>query len=70
VAHILLAAALARLDRWDEARAYVKSGLALNPGISVARARALWTSFSDHPAYLATLEPVFEVLPKAGLPEP
>jgi TolB-like protein/class 3 adenylate cyclase/Tfp pilus assembly protein PilF len=70
VAHILLAAALARLDRWDEARACVKSGLALNPGMSVARARALWTSFSDHPAYLATLEPVFEVLPKAGLPEP
>jgi TolB-like protein/class 3 adenylate cyclase/Flp pilus assembly protein TadD len=69
VAHILLAAALARLDRWDEARACVKSGLALNPGMSVARARALWTSFSDHPAYLTTLEPVFEVLRMAGLPE-
>ena len=69
-AHFLSAAALARLERWEEARNRVNSGLALNPGMTISRARALWTAFSDDPAYLAALEPVFEVLHRAGLPEP
>ena len=68
-AHFLLAAALAQLDRWDEARDSVKSGLAVNPAMTVARARELWTGFSDDPNYRATLQPVFESLRKAGLPE-
>ena len=68
-AHFLSAAALARLDRWDEARTLVNSGLALNRGMTISRARALWTAFSDDPAYLTALEPVFEVLGKIGLPE-
>jgi TolB-like protein/Tfp pilus assembly protein PilF len=68
-AHFLLAAALARLDRWDEARDCVKTGLALNPAMSVSRARELWTGFSDDPTYLAGIEPVFEGLRKAELPE-
>jgi tetratricopeptide (TPR) repeat protein len=68
-AHFLLAAALARLDRWDEARDSLKSGLALNPAMSVSRARELWTGFSDDPTYLAGLEPVFEILAQIGLPE-
>jgi tetratricopeptide (TPR) repeat protein len=68
-AHFLLAASLARLDRCDEARASIKSGLAFNPVVTVSRCRALWTPFSDDAAYLAALEPVFEVLAKIGLPE-
>jgi TolB-like protein/class 3 adenylate cyclase len=68
-AHFLLAASLARLGRWDEARVSVKSGLAFNPVMTVSRCRTLWTPFSDDPAYLAALEPVFEVLGTIGLPE-
>jgi TolB-like protein len=64
-----LAAALAQLGRIDEARSAVKGGLALNPTFSVSRARALWTAMSDHPTYLAQLEPIFDGLRKAGLPE-
>ena len=68
-AHFLLAAVLAQLDRWDEARESVKSGLAVNQVMTIARARELWTGFSDDPTYRATLEPVFESLRKAGLTE-
>jgi TolB-like protein/class 3 adenylate cyclase/Flp pilus assembly protein TadD len=68
-AHFLSAAALARLDRWDEASTLVNSGLALNNGMTISRCRALWTAFSDDSAYLTALEPVFEVLGKIGLPK-
>ena len=64
-----LAAALAQLGRLDEARSAVKAGLALNPNFSISRARALWTAIADDPTYLAQLEPIFEGLRKAGLPE-
>ena len=67
--HFVLAAALARLDRLDEARSAVKAGLALNPSFSISRARAAWTAMSDDPTYLAQLEPIFEGLRKAGVPE-
>ncbi len=63
------AAALAQLGRLDEARSAVKTSLALNPTFTVARARALWTAMSDDPTYLAGLEPVFEGMRKAGMPE-
>jgi TolB-like protein/class 3 adenylate cyclase len=69
IAHFLLGAALARLDRLDEAHSWVKSGLTLNPTFTVTRARLLWTAFSDDPTYLARLHPVFEALRTAGLPE-
>ncbi len=63
-----LAAALAQLDRLDEARTAVKAGLALNPAYTISRARAARTARSDDPTYLAQLEPIFEGLRKAGVP--
>ena len=69
LAHFLLAAALAQLGRLDEARSAVKAGLTLNPTFTVSRARANWTAMSDDPTYLAQLEPIFEGLRKAGVPE-
>ena len=68
-AYFQLAAALAQLDRLDEARSAVKAGLALNPTYTVSRRRASWTAQSDDPTYLAQLEPIFEGLNKAGVPE-
>jgi TolB-like protein/class 3 adenylate cyclase len=67
--HFVLGGALAQLGRLDEAHSAVKAGLALNPAFSVSRARAGWTAMSDDPTYLAQLEPVFEGLRKAGVPE-
>jgi TolB-like protein/Tfp pilus assembly protein PilF len=69
LAHFYLAAALARLDRLDEARSAVKAGLALHPAFTISSARAMWTGTSDDPAYLAQVEPVLDGLRKAGLPE-
>ena len=68
-AYFQLAAALAQLGRLDEARSAVKAGLALNPAFTVSRARAAWTAMSDDPTYLAQLEPIFEGMRKAGVPE-
>ncbi len=62
-----LAAALAQLNRLDEAHSAVKAGLALNPNFSISRARALWTAIADDPTYLAQLEPVLDGLRKAGV---
>ena len=64
-----LAAALARLGRLDEAHSAVKAGLALAPSFTVSRARANWTAPSDDSTYLARLEPIFDGLRKAGVPE-
>jgi TolB-like protein/class 3 adenylate cyclase len=64
-----LAAALALLDRLDEAHSAIKAGLALNPAFSIARARAARTARSDNPTYLAQLEAIFEGIRKAGVPE-
>jgi tetratricopeptide (TPR) repeat protein len=68
-AHLWLAAALGQLGRLDEARSAVKTSLALNSTFSISRARILWTAMSDDPAYLAGLQPVFEGMRKAGMPE-
>jgi Flp pilus assembly protein TadD len=68
-AYFHLAAALARLDRLEEAHAAVKAGLALNPSFTVSRARTNWTAMSDNPAHPVQLAPIFEALRKAGLPE-
>jgi tetratricopeptide (TPR) repeat protein len=59
-AHFYLAAALARLGRLGEARA----GLELNPGFTIARFRS--SALSDHPAYLAGRERVYDGLRKGG----
>ncbi len=68
-AYFQLAAALAQLGRLDEAHSAVKAGLALNPTFTISRARATWTAMSDDPTYLAQLEPIFDGLRKAGVPE-
>ena len=65
----MLAAAIAQLGRIDEAHSAIKAGLALNPTFSMSRARAAWKAMSDDPTYLAQLEPIFEGMGKAGLPE-
>jgi TolB-like protein/class 3 adenylate cyclase len=69
LAFFWLGAALARLERLDEARSAVKAGLALDPSFAISRARGIWASLNDDPAYLAQLEPIFEGLREAGLPE-
>ena len=68
-AHFHLAAALARLGRFDEARSAVAAGLALNPSFTVSRARINWTAMSDDPTHPVQLAPIFEGLHQAGLPE-
>ena len=65
--HLWLAAALARLDRLEEARDAARAGLELNPGFTIVRLRS--SAFSDNPVYLAGRERVYEGMRKAGLPE-
>jgi TolB-like protein len=67
--YFVLGGALAQLGRLDEARSAVKAGLALNPSFAISRARAGWTAMSDDPTYLAQLEPIYESMRKAGVPE-
>jgi TolB-like protein/class 3 adenylate cyclase/Tfp pilus assembly protein PilF len=64
-----LGAALARLGRLDEARSAVKAGLALRPSHSIAVVRAFAEALSDSPTYRAGLEPLFEAMRMAGVPE-
>jgi TolB-like protein len=68
-AYLNLAAALAQLGRLDEAHSAVRAGLALSPTYTISRRRASWTAQSDDPTYLAQLEPIFEGMRKAGVPE-
>ena len=68
-AHFHLASALAHLGRLDEARSAVSAGLALNPTYAVSRDRAVWTSVSDDPTFLAGLDLFFDGLRNAGAPE-
>jgi hypothetical protein len=44
-------------------------GLALNSNYTISRDRAFWRAVSDDPTYLASLEPFFEGMRKAGVPE-
>jgi hypothetical protein len=53
----------------DEAGSAVRASLAVNSNFSIFRARILWTARSDDPTYLAGLQPVFEGMRKAGMPE-
>jgi class 3 adenylate cyclase/Tfp pilus assembly protein PilF len=64
--YLWLASALGRIV---DAHAAVKSCLALNPTFTISRARALWTAMSDDAKYLTGLEPVFQGMRKAGMPE-
>jgi hypothetical protein len=45
------------------------AGLALNSNYTISRDRAFWRAVSDDPTYLASLEPFFEGMRKAGVPE-
>jgi TolB-like protein/tetratricopeptide (TPR) repeat protein len=65
--YFLLAAALAHLDRMDEARDAVQAGLALNPNFTMRRYLA--GAASDHPTFLTQRERVAAGLRKAGVPE-
>ena len=67
LAHFYLAAALARLDQMDEARAEMQAGLALDPKFSITRATVYRES--DNPTYLAQRDRLIEALRKAGAPE-
>ena len=67
VAHLFQAAALAHLNRLDEARFAVQAGLALTPNFTLRRFRA--GAMSDNPIYLAQRERVVEGLRKLGVPE-
>jgi TolB-like protein len=66
LSHFFLAAALALLDRLDEAGAEVKAGLALDPRFTLAHFRA--SAPSDNPTFLAQRERAVEGMRKAGLP--
>jgi tetratricopeptide (TPR) repeat protein len=68
-AYFQLALALAQLGRLDEAHSSVNAGSAINPAFTVTRARVDWTALSDEPRYLAQLEPIFDGLRRAGVPE-
>jgi TolB-like protein/class 3 adenylate cyclase len=69
VIYFNLAAALAQLDRLDEAHSAVKAGLTLNPTFTISLRRAARTAMSDDATYLAQLAPIFEGMRKAGVPE-
>ena len=69
LAYFSFAAALAQFGRPDEAHSAVKAGLALNPTFAISRARAAYAARSDNPTYLAGLEPIFDGMCKAGVPE-
>jgi TolB-like protein/DNA-binding winged helix-turn-helix (wHTH) protein len=70
VAYFNLAAALAQLDRLDEAHSAAKAGLALNPAFTISRADSGWTAMSDDTTYLAQLQGrLLGGLRKAGIPE-
>jgi TolB-like protein len=66
-AHFNLAAALALLGRFDEARAAAQAGLALDPRFTIHRFRRDLSS--NNPTYLAGRERVYEGLRMAGVPE-
>jgi tetratricopeptide (TPR) repeat protein len=67
--HFDLAAVLAQLGRLEEARSAVKTGLALDPAYAISRLRANLAGMSDDPTFLAQLEPVFDGMRKAGVPD-
>jgi TolB-like protein/class 3 adenylate cyclase len=67
IAHFFLAAGLAQLSRIEEARAAIKTGLALNPMFTINRFRA--GAESDNPTFLAQRERLFDGMRKAGVPE-
>jgi tetratricopeptide (TPR) repeat protein len=66
-AYFWLAAALAQLNRLDEAKFTVQAGLALVPTYTVRGFRD--RASNDHPTFLAQRERIVEGMRKAGIPE-
>jgi TolB-like protein/class 3 adenylate cyclase len=62
-----LSACLAHLGRLDEARAAVRTGLAVNPKFSIKRLRAFGES--DNAVFLAQRERMIEAMRMAGVPD-
>ena len=67
IAHFFLAVGLAQLSRIEEARAAIKTGLALNPKFTINRFRA--GAESDNLTFLTQRERIYEGMRKAGVPE-
>ena len=67
ITHFFLAAGLAQLSRTEEARAAIKTGLALNPMFTINRFRA--GAESDNLTFLTQRERIYEGMCKAGVPE-
>jgi hypothetical protein len=67
VAYLLLAAALARLGRVEEARDAATAALQFSPGYTIARDRSMW--IGDNPVHLAARERLYEAWRMAGVPE-
>jgi tetratricopeptide (TPR) repeat protein len=65
--HFALAAALALIGLWDDARTAAKAGLAIDPSFTIRRFRD--GASSDNPAFLAKRERVYEGMRLAGVPE-
>jgi tetratricopeptide (TPR) repeat protein len=67
LAHFYLAAALIHLGRFDEARASVQAGMALDPNFTVRR----WCSvkISDNPTFMAQRQRIEDGMRNAGVPE-
>jgi TolB-like protein/Tfp pilus assembly protein PilF len=67
ITHFLLAAALALLGSPDSAKAAARAGFALDPSFTIRRFRN--GALSDHPAYLAMRERIYQGLRLGGVPE-
>jgi len=65
ISHLALASAFAALDRFGEAQAAVRAGLALNPQFTIARLRATDPQSENDPGR----ERFIDGLRKAGVPE-
>jgi tetratricopeptide (TPR) repeat protein len=67
VGHFFLAAALAIVNRHDDARNSARAGLVLDSKFTIARFRA--SAASDNPTYLSRRERIYEGMRMAGVPD-
>jgi TolB-like protein/class 3 adenylate cyclase/Flp pilus assembly protein TadD len=67
--HFDLAGTLTRLGRLDEARAFVNTGLGLDPSFTIRRYRDVTFANSDNPTYRAGRDHLIEGMRMAGAPE-
>ncbi|TCU64316.1 TolB-like protein [Bradyrhizobium sp. R2.2-H] len=67
ITHFLLAAGLALLGSLDQAKAAARAGFALDPSFTIRRFRN--GALSEHPAYLAMRERIYQGLHMAGVSE-